>query len=80
MSAGRSINTLSQSWGTPHKYVKAVKDVLGGYIYLDPCSNEYSIVNAKTEYKLPEHDGLRESWDFPTRENHGCGSNNSCSY
>jgi hypothetical protein len=66
MSAGRSINTLSQSWGTPHKYVKAVKDVFGGDIDLDPCSNEYSVVHAKTEYCLPERDGLKESWNYPT--------------
>ncbi|MDR2065879.1 MAG: phage N-6-adenine-methyltransferase [Prevotellaceae bacterium] len=66
MSAGRSINTLSQSWGTPHKYVEAVKKVFGGYIDLDPCSNEYSIVNAKVEYSLPEKDGLTESWNYPT--------------
>jgi hypothetical protein len=66
MSAGRNVNTLSQSWGTPRKYVKAVKDVFGGYIDLDPCSNKYSIVNAKIEYLLPKHDGLKESWDYPT--------------
>jgi hypothetical protein len=66
MSAGRSINTLSQCWGTPHKYVKAVKDVFGGYIDLDPCSNEYSVVRAKVEYRLPEHDGLKENWSYPT--------------
>ncbi|MDE3056466.1 MAG: N-6 DNA methylase [Bacteroidota bacterium] len=65
MSAGRSINTFSQNWGTPHKYVQAVKKVFGGVIHLDPCSNEYSIVNAKTEYMLPKHDGLKESWHFP---------------
>lgn len=66
MSAGRSINTLSQSWGTPPKYVKAVKTVFGGIIDLDPCSNEYSIVNAETQYALPEKDGLHESWNFST--------------
>ena len=66
MSAGRSINTFSQTWGTPHKYVHAVKDVFGGTIHLDPCSNEYSIVKAKTEFLLPKHDGLKESWNFPT--------------
>ncbi len=65
MSAGRKINTSSQTWGTPRKYVDAVKNVFGGYIDLDPCSNEYSIVNAKTEYTLPEKDGLKESWNFP---------------
>jgi hypothetical protein len=64
MSAGRNINTLSQSWGTPYKYVKAVKRMFGGEIDLDPCSNEFSVVNAKTEYMLPENDGLIESWNF----------------
>ena len=66
MSAGRNINTLSQSWGTPLKYIKAVKKVFGGQIDLDPCSNGYSIVYAKTEYKLPKQDGLHESWNYPT--------------
>jgi hypothetical protein len=66
MSAGRNINTLSQSWGTPLKYVNAVKEVFGGEIFLDPCSNEYSVVNAINEYSLPNHDGLKESWNYPT--------------
>jgi hypothetical protein len=66
MSAGRKINTLSQEWGTPEKYVDAVRQFFGGQIDLDPCSNDYSIVHAKTEYKLPKHDGLRENWNFPT--------------
>ena len=64
MSAGRTINTLSQCWGTPKKYVQAVKSFFGGTIDLDPCSNEYSIVQATIEYRLPHQDGLRESWDF----------------
>lgn len=66
MTAGRQINTLSQNWGTPEKYIKAVKDVFGGKIDLDPCSNDHSIVKALVEYKLPKHDGLKESWDYPT--------------
>lgn len=66
MSAGRNINTLSQSWGTPLKYVKAVKEVFNGHIDLDPCSNEYSIVDAMVEYSLPTQDGLKESWNYPT--------------
>ncbi len=48
------------------KYVAAVKAVFGGQIDLDPCSSEYSIVQARVEYRLPEHDGLKESWDYPT--------------
>ena len=66
MSAGRKINTLSQEWGTPPKYVEAVKRFFGGSIDLDPCSNEFSVVEADTEYRLPTQDGLRESWDFRT--------------
>jgi hypothetical protein len=64
MSAGRTVNSLSQDWGTPQKYVDAVKEFFRDEIDLDPCSNEYSIVGAKHEYRLPKHDGLRESWNF----------------
>jgi hypothetical protein len=66
VTAGRNINTISQEWGTPEKYVDAVREFFGGHIDLDPCSNEYSIVHAKTEYQLPRHDGLLKSWQFPT--------------
>ena len=66
MSAGRSVKSQSQAWGTPKKYVDAITNFFGGSISLDPCSNEFSIVHAKTEYMLPENDGLDESWDFPT--------------
>ncbi|MBF0343258.1 MAG: N-6 DNA methylase [Nitrospirae bacterium] len=66
MTAGRSLNTQSQEWGTPKKYAEAVRSFFGGQIALDPCSNEYSIVQAGTEYRLPHLDGLKESWDFPT--------------
>jgi hypothetical protein len=66
MTAGRHINTQSQHWGTPKVYVDAVKKVFGGKIDLDPCSNKYSIVNARVEFMLPEHDGLKEKWDYPT--------------
>jgi DNA N-6-adenine-methyltransferase (Dam) len=64
MSAGRSIISLSQDWGTPENYVRAVKEFFSGQIDLDPCSNRYSIVGAETEYTLPQHDGLKESWNF----------------
>lgn len=65
MTAGRTVNTLSQEWSTPAKYVNAVKKVFGGEIDLDPCTNCYSIVNAAVEYHLPQQDGLKESWDYP---------------
>ena len=65
MSAGRTIISQSQEWGTPQKYVAAVKKVFGGRIDLDPCSNEHSIVSAEVEYHLPIQDGLKESWNYP---------------
>lgn len=66
MSAGRTVNSQSQTWGTPMKYVKAVKECFNGNIALDPCSNEFSIVEAQTEFKLPEKDGLKQKWNYPT--------------
>jgi len=66
MTAGRTVTSLSQDWCTPHKYVQAVRDCFGGQVDLDPCSNRHSIVRAKVSYALPDQDGLRESWDFPT--------------
>ena len=66
MTAGRTVIGQSQDWGTPSKYVEAVREFFGGTIHLDPCSNRHSIVNALVEYSLPAHDGLRESWNFPS--------------
>jgi hypothetical protein len=66
MTAGRKVITDNKDWCTPPKYVEAIREFFGGTIHLDPCSNRYSIVNAKVEYTLPKHDGLRESWDYPT--------------
>lgn len=64
MSAGRQVNTLSQEWCTPAKYVNAVKKFFGGEIDLDPCSNEHAIVHANTEFRLPKTDGLKEEWNY----------------
>ena len=66
MSAGRRTTGTSQTWGTPRKYVNAVKSLFGGTIGLDPCSNEFSIVCAEVEYRLPANDGLKDSWRYPT--------------
>jgi hypothetical protein len=65
MTAGRKVVTENKDWGTPPKYVEAVREFFGT-IHLDPCSNRYSIVNALVEYCLPAHNGLKESWSFPT--------------
>lgn len=66
MTAGRTVNSESVCWGTPKHYLDSVREVFGGDISLDPCSNEWSIVAAQTEYKLPSSDGLKESWEYPT--------------
>lgn len=67
MTAGRNNSEVaSHHWGTPRKYVDAVRSVLGDRIELDPCSNKWSIVNAETQWSLPEQDGLRREWNFST--------------
>ena len=66
MTAGRNTVSKKKDWCTPPKYVDAVKSVFNGNISLDPCSNKHSFVNAETEYMLPDNDGLKESWNFPT--------------
>jgi len=66
MSAGRKIRSKSTDWCTPKKYVDAITDFFGGEICLDPCSNEFSIVNATNEYRLPENDGLKLDWNYKT--------------
>jgi hypothetical protein len=65
MTAGRTVIGNSRDWCTPVKYVEAVRAVLGE-VHLDPCSNEWSVVGAATEWKLPAVDGLRQSWKYPT--------------
>ena len=64
MSAGRKVITDNKDWGTPPKYVEAVKAFFGGQIDLDPCSNDWSVVKARVEYRLPKQDGLKESWNY----------------
>jgi len=66
MTAGRTVNSQNKDWCTPHNYVEVITTFFGGEIDLDPCSNEYSVVNAKVEYRLPKKDGLFESWKFKT--------------
>lgn len=65
MTAGRTVNSISQHWCTPPKYVNAVRKMYNGQIDFDPCSNAESIVKAKTEICLPE-DGLAMQWDYHT--------------
>lgn len=64
MTAGRTnTNQQSMSWCTPPKYAVPLVSFFGG-IDLDPCSNEFSIIEAKTKYILPD-DGLVLSWNYP---------------
>ena len=66
MTAGRTVVSDNKDWCTPNNYVNAVRRFFGGKIALDPCSNQYSVVRAETSYIRPQHDGLVDSWDFPT--------------
>ena len=61
MSAGRKHISEKKHWNTPPKYIKLIKEMFG-YVDLDPCSNESSMVDAKAKYILPTN-GLIESWD-----------------
>lgn len=62
--AGRSVNSLSQEWCTPPKYVDVINRFFNGHVDLDPCSNENSIVNANVKFMLPYKDGLKEEWNY----------------
>lgn len=62
MVAGRNIISEKKDWNTPPKYVKLINDFFGT-IDLDPCSNEYSTIDAKIKYILPIN-GLEESWNY----------------
>lgn len=67
MTAGRTnVNQKSRSWCTPPKYADAVSKFFGGDIELDPCSNEHSLIRSRVAFCLPEHDGLKEDWNFST--------------
>lgn len=66
MSAGRSVNSLSRDWCTPPKYVEAVREMFGGKIALDPCSNRNSVVRADREFIPPKDDGLAGDWNYAT--------------
>lgn len=66
VTAGRQAVSATKDWCTPPSILTAVRATFADSISLDPCSNDFSLVHADVEYRLPEHDGLVESWDFPT--------------
>lgn len=62
--AGRKPISNNKEWNTPPKLVKAITEFFGT-IHLDPCSNQFSTVNAIVQYDLLKGlDGLKESWSF----------------
>ena len=65
MSAGRKVKDTIKTWNTPPKYINSIVEMLN-IIELDPCSNEYSMINSDVSYLLPSKDGLIESWDYKT--------------
>ena len=64
MTVGRSIISNNKDWGTPKKYVDAVRNFFGGKIDLDPasCKEANKTVKAK---KYLDKDSLETDW-------HGC--------
>lgn len=62
MSAGRKNNSNKKDWNTPPKYIVPIKQFFGGEIDLDPCSNKFSLVDAKENFIYPEKDGLNSEW------------------
>lgn len=67
MTAGRTnSHQTSTSWCTPPKYVAAIEAFFNHNIELDPCSNEFSLINAKMRFNLPYKDGLAEEWNYKT--------------
>lgn len=63
MSAGRRNNSDKKDWNTPPKYINPIKHFFGGQIDLDPCSNKFSLVNAKQNFVYPVEDGLVQPWE-----------------
>lgn len=59
--AGHIGDMVSQHWNTPEELLVPVRQTLGA-IDLDPCDNEFSKTEARVSYKLPEHNGLTDSW------------------
>jgi hypothetical protein len=63
--AGYTADALSADWCTPDWVIDIVHEVFGDSPDLDPCSNPYSRVKAKTEFTLEKgNDGLVDDWGF----------------
>lgn len=64
MSSNNNLPPPNNDWCTPEEILTPVRQLFGGTIDLDPCSNEFSIVNARRDYQLEERgeDGLALRW------------------
>ncbi len=60
--SGHIADSKSIHYNTPKHIVDAARRFYNDNIDLDPASNDFSIVGAKTEYKLPYSDGLTLPW------------------
>ena len=68
--AGHIASSKSNDWVTPQDIVDLVRSFYADLghlppaesIDLDPCSNPKSLVNARTNFLLPQNDGLKEDW------------------
>ncbi len=59
----RMLTTVSNDFNTPQIVIDPVRTIAGGRIGLDPCSNPYSIVGARTEWSTENgDDGLANDW------------------
>jgi len=65
MISGRKNTPNKNDWNTPPKYIKLINKFFDNNIELDPCSNEFSMVQSKVKYILPL-DGLKETWKYKT--------------
>lgn len=66
MTAGRNSVSENKDYCTPPKYAELIHKFFNNNIYLDPCSNKYSIINTIVKYIELEKDGLNETWNYPT--------------
>lgn len=54
--------SLHQDYNTPREFLDPAREILGP-IGLDPCSNEFSTVRARTEWRFERgEDGLARTW------------------
>ena len=64
MTAGRESVSKQKNWCTPEPLVSMIHQFFNNKIDLDPCSNQYSLIKAKTKFILPKNDGLKSNWNF----------------